>query len=294
MIIFVELRVRLVWCVAMCSPFLHYIHTCRPLYNINFDAQDIVNRTARKMGRLPVDARVEDEKPRRKRSSPHVASPTWEQKPATEVRKHRAPPHQRFSMSLRWMIKKKKLADMKLKGDDVEHSSRMRSGQGESKSLAQKQKLQQQRRRQQKPQQRRHQPQKQTRRAVISPGIPNSDVVSLPQQSPPCLVTLKPAPTGDTIGMATVAKMKAHSGERAFVAKADAEITPEKKASVQQMHVHPENGAGAAKEQAATLASSPTLATGAAPSEMPVEDAEPEWTNLSSELASLQAELRSL
>ncbi len=270
------------------------MHPCRPLYNIKLDAQDIVDRTAREMGRSPLDARVEEEKPRRTRSSPHVASPTWEQKPATEVRKHRAPPHQRFSMSLRWMIKKKKHADLKLKGGDgVDRSGRAGRRQGESKSPAQKQTLQQRRR---QPQPRKQQP----RRAAASPDMPGGDAssVPVPQQDPPGLVTLQPAPSGSTVGMATVAKMKARLGERAFVAKIDAEITRERKDSVERLRGRQDNDTreegqrGAVDEQAPASASSPASGAAAAP-ETP-EDSEPAWANLSSELASLQAELRGL
>ena len=56
---------------------------------------------------------------RRKRSEPLVASPQWKATHHTKARSIRPAPHQRFSMSLRWLIQKKQQKDLAAQASTV-------------------------------------------------------------------------------------------------------------------------------------------------------------------------------
>ena len=56
---------------------------------------------------------------RRKRSEPLVASPQWKATHHTKARSIRPVPHQRFSMSLRWLIQKKQQKDLAAQASTV-------------------------------------------------------------------------------------------------------------------------------------------------------------------------------
>ena len=91
-----------VWWTHLCLFFL-LCFCFRPLYNI--DSSGGSQQGGGVGDGMERESRIESPK-RRTRNEPHVASPSWKTTHVTEARKIRPAPHQRFSMSLRWLMKK--------------------------------------------------------------------------------------------------------------------------------------------------------------------------------------------
>jgi hypothetical protein len=108
------------WFAVVCSGLQWYVwwtHLClffllcfcfRPLYNI--DSSGGSQQGGGVGDGMERESRIESPK-RRTRNEPHVASPSWKTTHVTEARKIRPAPHQRFSMSLRWLMKKQQTKD---------------------------------------------------------------------------------------------------------------------------------------------------------------------------------------
>lgn len=112
---------------CVCFFFIFFGLAClRPLYNI--DSGGGSQQGGGVGGGMERDSRIESPK-RRTRNEPHVASPIWKATHVTEARKIRPAPHKRFSMSLRWLMKKqqKKEPNKKKKAivDQVQKAERI-------------------------------------------------------------------------------------------------------------------------------------------------------------------------
>jgi len=95
----------------------------RPLYNIDgggsMQYQSMNNNNNNNNSFDQNESMMSVPSERRKRSEPLVASPQWKATHHTKARSIRPAPHQRFSMSLRWLIQKKQQKDLAAQASTV-------------------------------------------------------------------------------------------------------------------------------------------------------------------------------